>query len=88
MVARLRATHAAGSGTTSGTARDGVKSQRDWRSTMDRYVLPHLGKMHVGAVATSDVKRVLRPLALTGKHATTRMVAGRIEAVLEGAAGY
>ena len=39
--------------------------------------------MHVGAVATSDVKRVLRPLALAGKHATMRMVAGRIVAVLE-----
>ena len=59
------------------------KSQRDWRSTMDTYVLPQLGKMHVGAVATSDVKRVLRPLALAGKHATMRMVAGRIVAVLE-----
>ena len=59
------------------------KSKRDWRSTMNTYVLPQLGKMHVGAVATSDVKRVLRPLALAGKHATARMVAGRIVAVLE-----
>ena len=59
------------------------KSQRDWRSTMVAYVLPELGSMHVGAVATSDVKRVLRPLALAGKHATARMVAGRIVAVLE-----
>ena len=59
------------------------KSLRDWRSTMDAYVLPELGKMHVGAVATSDVKCVLRPLALAGKHATARMVAGRIVAVLE-----
>ena len=33
--------------------------------------------MHVDAVATSDVKRVLRPLALAGKRATARMVAGR-----------
>ena len=64
----------------SGTA---SKSQRDWRSTMDAYVLPQLGNMHVGAVATSDVKRVLRPLALAGKHAPMRMVAGRIVAVLE-----
>ena len=59
------------------------KSMRDWRSTMAAYVLPELGSMHVGAVATSDVKRVLRPLALAGKHATARMVAGRIVAVLE-----
>ena len=59
------------------------RSERDWRSTMDAYVLPKLGKMHVGAVATSDVKRVLRPLALAGKHATVRTVAGRIVAVLE-----
>ena len=40
---------------------------------MDTYVLPQLGKTHMGAVATGDVKRVLRPLAL----------AGRIVAVLE-----
>ena len=59
------------------------KSQRDWRSTMDAYVLAQLGKMPVEAVATSDVKRVMRPLALAGKHATMRMVAGRIVAVLE-----
>ena len=59
------------------------KSLRDWRSTMATYVLPELGSMHVGAVATSDVKRVLRPLALAGKHATARMVAGRVVAVLE-----
>ena len=39
------------------------KSRRDWRSTMAAYVLPELGRMHIGAVATSDVKRVLRPLA-------------------------
>ena len=59
------------------------KSQRDWRLTMAAYVLPELGSMHVGAVATSDVKRVLRPLALAGTHATARMVAGRIVSVLE-----
>ena len=65
------------------TWRDGSPSLRDWRATMAAYVLPQLGKMHVGAVATADVKRVLRPLALAGKHATARMVAGRIAAVLE-----
>ena len=59
------------------------KSARDWRSSMDAYVLPAMGTMHVGAVATGDVKRVLRPLALAGKHATVRLVAGRIVAVLE-----
>ena len=58
-------------------------SLRDWRSTMVANVLPELGSMQVGAVATSDVKRVLRPLTLAGKHATARMVAGRIVAVLE-----
>ena len=65
------------------TWRDGSPSLRDWRASMAAYVLPQLGKMHVGAVATADVKRVLRPLALAGKHATARMVAGRIAAVLE-----
>ena len=65
------------------TWREGSPSLRDWRASMAAYVLPKLGPMHVGAVATADVKRVLRPLALAGKHATARMVAGRIAAVLE-----
>ena len=65
------------------TWREGSPSLRDWRASMASYVLPQLGPMHVGAVATADVKRVLRPLALAGKHATARMVAGRIAAVLE-----
>ena len=65
------------------TWRDGSRSLRDWNASMAAYVLPKLGRMHVGAVASVDVKRVLRPLALAGKHATARMVAGRIAAVLE-----
>ena len=65
------------------TWRDESTSLRDWNASMAAYVLPELGRMHVGAVATADVKRVLRPLALAGKHATARMVAGRIAAVLE-----
>ena len=65
------------------TWREGSPSLRDWRASMTAYVLPKIGPMHVGAVATADVKRVLRPLALAGKHATARMVAGRIAAVLE-----
>ena len=52
------------------------KSLRDSRSTMAAYVLRDLGSMHVRAVATSDVKRVLRPPALAGEHATARTVAG------------
>jgi len=59
------------------------KTARDWRASMDAYVLPQLGRMHVGAVASADVKRVLRPLAMAGKHAVMRMAAGRIAAVLE-----
>ena len=38
------------------------KSQRDWRDTMDAHMLRRLGKMYVGGVATSDVKRVMRSL--------------------------
>jgi len=65
------------------TWRDGSRSVRDWNASMAAYVLPQLGRMHVDAVASADIKRVLRPLALAGKHATARMVAGRIVAVLE-----
>ena len=62
---------------------EGSPSLRDWRACMAAYVLPQLGRIHVGAVATADIKRVLRPLALAGKHATARMTAGRVAAVLE-----
>ena len=62
------------------TWRDGSRSLRDWNASMAAYVLPELGRMHVDAVASADVKRVLRPLALAGKHATARVVAGRIVA--------
>ena len=65
------------------TWRDGSRSLRDWNASMAAHVLPELGRMHVDAVASADVKRVLRPLALAGKHATARVVAGRIVAVLE-----
>ena len=65
------------------TWRDGSRSLRDWNASMAAYVLPELGRMHVDAIVSADVKRVLRPLALAGKHATARVVAGRIVAVLE-----
>ena len=59
------------------------KTAQDWRACMAVYVLPQLGKMHVAAVASADIKRVLRPLAMAGKHAVMRAAAGRIAAVLE-----
>ena len=56
---------------------------RDWNASMAAYVLPELGRIDVDAVAAADVKRVLRSLALAGEHATARMIAERIAAVLE-----
>ena len=43
------------------TWREASSSLRDWRASMAAYVLPQLGSMHVGVVATVDIKRVPRP---------------------------
>ena len=55
----------------------------NWRSAMDRYVLPKIGGMPVDKVGSAAVYDVLRPIALSGKHATVKVAGAAITAVLE-----
>ena len=55
----------------------------NWRSAMDRYVLPRIGGMPVDKVGSAAVYDVLRPIALAGKHATVKVAGSAITAVLE-----
>ena len=55
----------------------------NWRSSVDRYVLPKIGGMPVDKVGSAAVYEVLRPIALDGKHATVKVAGAAITAVLE-----
>ncbi len=55
----------------------------NWRSAVDRYVLPKIGGMPVDRVGSAAVYEVLRPIALAGKHATVKVAGAAITAVLE-----
>lgn len=66
-----------------------AKHRRDWRSSLDRYARPVLGKMRVQSIEVRDVLRVLEPI-WRDRTETANRVRGRIEAVLSWAtvAGY
>ena len=55
----------------------------NWRSAVDRYVVPKVGGMPVDKVGSAAVYEVLRPIALAGKHATVKVAGAAITAVLE-----
>lgn len=56
--------------------------QRDeWRTTLETYAVPIIGKMLVGDIGLADVKRVLEPI-WADKNATAVKVRGRIKSVL------
>lgn len=65
------------------------KHRAQWRSTLETYAVPELGKMLVQDIAVQDVLRVLEPI-WQGKTETASRLRGRIEAVLSWAtvAGY
>ena len=45
----------------------------NWRSVVDRYVLPRIGGMSVERVGNAAVYEVLRPIALAGDHGGARV---------------
>ena len=49
----------------------------NWRSAMDRYVLPRFGGMPVDRVGSAAIYEVLRPIALAGKHTPPSRWPGR-----------
>ena len=65
------------------------KHRAQWRSTLETYAVPELGKMMVQDITVQDVLRVLEPIWQT-KTETASRVRGRIESVLSWAtvAGY
>jgi integrase len=54
---------------------------RQWRQTLDDYVLPVIGKLPVAEVGPGDVKRVLSPLWKT-KPEVARKTCGKIGMIL------
>lgn len=58
-----------------------AKHRGQWRSTLESYALPELGKMPVDEIDTAAVLRVLSPIWQT-KTETASRLRGRIEAVL------
>jgi len=57
------------------------KHCKQWRSTLETYANPVIGKKHVSILAVADVLRVLEPIWKT-KTETASRLRGRIEAVL------
>lgn len=57
------------------------KHKAQWRSTLETYALPEIGKMLVDDITVQDVLRVLKPIWTT-KTETASRLRGRIEAVL------
>jgi integrase len=60
-----------------GDSKEGAK----WRSTIETYALPVLGKMPVSEIEVRDILRVLEPIWLE-KTNTAQRLRGRIEAIL------
>ena len=60
---------------------DSDKHRKQWRATLDKYVVPAIGKMLVADIRVQDVRRALEPI-WTDKTATASRLRGRIEAVL------
>lgn len=60
-----------------GTDKDRIR----WRSSIERYALPHIGEMLVGDLAVQDILRVLEPV-WHDKTETASRVRARIEAIL------
>jgi integrase len=58
------------------------KHAQQWRSTLETYVYPHFGDVHVSAVGIQNVTAALRP-DWTTKNETMNRVRNRIETVLD-----
>jgi integrase len=57
------------------------KHKKQWRSTLDTYAAPAIGKMQVADIGVHDILRVLEPIWTT-KTETASRLRGRIENVL------
>ncbi len=62
--------------------KDGGKSEKQWRASLNAYAMPKLGEMRVPDISTADVMSVLLPI-WTKKAETARRVRQRIGAVMK-----
>lgn len=60
----------------------GPKQEPQWRSSLERFAYPILGKMHVGAITPEHVRDVLEPIWIDKAPTATR-VQMRIERILD-----
>ena len=61
--------------------KDGGRTERIWRSSLQRFVYPRLGTKPVAQITSSDLLAVIGPL-WTDKRETARKLKGRIAAVM------
>ncbi len=59
-----------------------AKHAAQWKTTLETYANPTIGKMHVAAIETSHIVSILEPLWQT-KTETANRVRGRMESVLD-----
>ena len=59
-----------------------AKHREQWRSTIDRYVLPKIGRLPVKEISVQQIERLLSPI-WEDKTETASRVRGRIEAILD-----
>ncbi len=62
--------------------RTGSTSEAQWRSSLETYAYPHIGRMPVDTVSTTDVMHVLTPM-WNVKRPTAKRVRQRIGAVMK-----
>lgn len=62
--------------------REGARSEKIWRSSLQRYAHPSIGDKAVDEVTTADVLGILAPIWST-KHETARRLRHRISAVMK-----
>lgn len=63
-----------------------AKHSAQFISTLETYAFPHIGKIKIGDINTSDILRVLTPI-WNDKHETARRVRQRISTVMKWAIG-
>lgn len=61
--------------------KDGGKSEKQWRSSLDTYAMPRLGNKRVSEITTDDVMSVLLPI-WSEKRPTAKRIRGRISNVM------
>ncbi len=64
------------------TWRDGGRTAGIWRSSLERFVYPHIGAKCVNEITTADVMRVLLPI-WNDKRATATKLKSRISGVMK-----